>query len=109
MRKLIVSEFVSLDGVIQAPGGAALIQFLPYIAIMVVFYFLLFRPNQTRQKKLNEMLANLKNGDRVITVGGVHGTIVGLREDYIVLRVPPGVGLGVDIDPDKLARYRTDT
>ncbi|MSO21206.1 MAG: preprotein translocase subunit YajC [Acidobacteria bacterium] len=72
-----------------ASGGVALIQFLPYIAILLVFYFLLFLPNQKRQKKLAELLANLKNGDRVVTVGGVHGTIVGLRDEYVVLRVPP--------------------
>ena len=71
------------------PGGFRLIDALPLVAIFLVFYFLLFLPNQRRQKRQREMLANLKNGDRVITGGGIHGTIVGLREDYIVLRVPP--------------------
>jgi preprotein translocase subunit YajC len=70
-------------------GGVAIIQFLPYVAIMAVFYFLMFRPQQKRQKQLNEMLANLKNGDRVVTASGVRGTIVGLRDDFIVLRIPP--------------------
>ena len=75
---------------LQAGGGeTSILSFLPLIAIVLVFYFLLFLPNQKRQKKLNELLANLKNGDRVITAGGVHGTIVGLRDDYIVVRVPP--------------------
>ena len=59
------------------------------MAILLVFYFLLFLPNQRRQKKQQEMLANLKNGDRVVTSGGIHGTIVGLRDEFIVLRVPP--------------------
>jgi preprotein translocase subunit YajC len=70
-------------------GGFPLFSLLPYIAIFLVFYFLLFLPNQRRQKKQQEMLSNLKNGDRVVTSGGIHGTIVGLRDDYIVLRVPP--------------------
>jgi len=66
-----------------------LVSLLPLVAIFLVFYFLLFLPNQRRQKKQQELLQNLKNGDRVVTSGGVHGTIVGLRDDYIVLRVPP--------------------
>ena len=70
-------------------GGSPLFSLLPLIAIFLVFYFLLFLPNQRRQKKQQEMLSNLKNGDRVVTSGGIHGTIVGLRDDYIVLRVPP--------------------
>jgi len=70
-------------------GGFRIIDALPLVAIFVVFYFLLFLPNQRRQKKQQEMLQSLKNGDRVITSGGVHGTIVGLRDDYVVLRVPP--------------------
>jgi len=70
-------------------GGSPLVSLLPLIAIFLVFYFLLFLPNQRRQKKQQELLASLKNGDRVITSGGIHGTIVGLRDDYILLRVPP--------------------
>ena len=70
-------------------GGSSLLSLVPLIAIFLVFYFLLFLPNQRRQKRQQEMLGNLKNGDRVVTSGGVHGTIVGLRDDYIVLRVPP--------------------
>ena len=70
-------------------GGSPLVSLLPLIAIFLVFYFLLFLPNQRRQKKQQGLLASLKNGDRVITSGGIHGTIVGLRDDYILLRVPP--------------------
>jgi preprotein translocase subunit YajC len=72
-----------------SPSGSPLVGMLPLIAIFLVFYFLLIRPNQRRQKKLQEMVQNLKNGDRVVTNSGLHGTIVGLRDDYIVLRVPP--------------------
>ena len=70
-------------------GGASIAQFLPLIGIMLVFYFIMFRPQQKRQKEMKQMQANLKNGDRVLTSSGVHGTIVGLRDDYVVLRVPP--------------------
>jgi preprotein translocase subunit YajC len=67
------------------PGGITL--FLPLILIMVVFYFLMIMPAQKRQKKITEMLKNLKNGDKVITNGGIYGTIVGLDDDTIQLRI----------------------
>lgn len=69
----------------QTPSG--LITFLPLILIMVVFYFLLIMPAQRRQKKTNQMLKALKNGDKVITNGGIWGTIVGLEDDTVQLRV----------------------
>ena len=70
-------------------GGASLLQFLPLVAVGLVFYFLLILPNQRRQKQQQVMIANLKNGDRVTTTGGIRGTIVGLKDEFIVLRVPP--------------------
>ena len=73
----------------QTDGAGSVLGFLPIVAIFAVFYFLLILPNQKRQKKLQQLLANLKNGDRVVTNGGIHGTIVGLRDEYIVLRIPP--------------------
>ena len=65
-------------------------QFLPFLLIFVIFYFVLFMPMQRRQKKQKQMLGSLKNGDQVVTSGGIVGTIVGLNEDNtIVLRVKP--------------------
>ncbi len=65
------------------------ISFLPFIAIFVIFYVLLFLPAQRRQRQTQQMLANLKTGDRVVTTGGIRGTIVGLKDDAIHIRVPP--------------------
>ena len=66
-------------------------QFLPFILIFVIFYFVLFMPMQRRQKKQKQMLESLKNGDQVVTTGGIVGTIVGLNDDNtLVLRVKPG-------------------
>jgi len=75
------------------PGGIAL--FLPLILIMVIFYFLMILPAQRRQKKVNEMLASLKNGDKVITNGGIYGTIVGLEGDTVQLRIAEQVKMKV--------------
>lgn len=73
----------------QPGGGGGFLVWLPLIFIFVIFYFLLILPQQRRQKKWQQMLANLKTGDKVVTSGGLHGTIVALREDFVHLRVPP--------------------
>jgi preprotein translocase subunit YajC len=77
----------------QQPGGFAL--FLPLILIMVIFYFLMILPAQRRQKKVTEMLKALKNGDKVITSGGIYGTIVGLEGDTVQLRIAEQVKMKV--------------
>ncbi len=75
------------------PSGIAL--FLPLVLIMVIFYFLMIMPAQRRQKKVAEMLRNLKTGDKVITTGGVYGTIVGLEDDAVQLRIAEQVKIKV--------------
>jgi preprotein translocase subunit YajC len=75
------------------PSGIAL--FLPLILIMVIFYFLMIMPAQRRQKKVAEMLRNLKTGDKVITNGGIYGTIAGLEDDSVQLRIAEQVKIKV--------------
>ena len=61
--------------------------FLPLILIFVVFWFMLIRPQRKKDKKIKEMLNNLKAGDRICTIGGIYGTITGLKDDTITLSV----------------------
>jgi preprotein translocase subunit YajC len=61
----------------------------PLIFIFAIFYFVLIMPQQRRQKKWQAMLGQLKTGDKVTTSGGLRGTIVALKDDYLHLRVPP--------------------
>ncbi len=75
------------------PSGIAL--FLPLVLIMVIFYFLMIMPAQRRQKKVAEMLRNLKTGDKVITNGGIYGSIVGLEDDAVQLRIAEQVKIKV--------------
>ncbi len=65
--------------------------FVPIILMVVIFYLVLFLPMRRRQKKTDEMLRNLQNGDRVVTNGGVIGTIVSLgeKDNTVTLRVRP--------------------
>jgi preprotein translocase subunit YajC len=76
-------------------GGSSITLFLPLVLIMVIFYFLMIMPAQKRQKKLNEMLRNLKNGDKVITNGGIYGVVVGLEDDAVQLRIAEQVKVKV--------------
>lgn len=62
-------------------------QFLPLIIIFAIFYFILIRPQQQRQKKHKEMLDSLKVGDRVITIGGIYGIIREIKGDVFTLEV----------------------
>ena len=62
-------------------------QLLPFVLVLVVFWFLIIRPQQKRQKERNAMLQSLKKGDKVITIGGLHGTITDLTEDRVTLKV----------------------
>ena len=67
-------------------GVNPLIGLLPWILIVAVFYFLLIMPQRKRQKKLQEMLGQLKTGDRVVTSSGIVGTITSLKDDSLMLR-----------------------
>ena len=78
----------------QAAGGG-LLAFAPLLLIMVIFYVLLILPAQRRQKKTQEMLNALKNGDKVVTSGGIFGTIVGIEGDAIQLRIADQVKVKV--------------
>jgi preprotein translocase subunit YajC len=67
--------------------------FIPLILLFVIFYFLLIRPQQKTQKKRQEMLKNLKKGDRVVSIGGIHGVIKEIDETIISLRVADNLNL----------------
>jgi preprotein translocase subunit YajC len=89
-------EFSAFACAWQAPGAlGGLGMFLPLILIMVIFYFLMILPAQKRQKKITDLLKDLKNGDKVITNGGIYGTIVGLEDDAVQLRIADNVKMKV--------------
>ena len=71
-------------GFFQGQTGQAV---LPVLIMVVIFYFMLYRPQKKQQKKRQVLLDNLKKGQKVLTIGGIHGEIVTLSEDTTVLRV----------------------
>ena len=66
-------------------SGNPLFSFLPIILMFVVFYFLLIRPQTKRQKEAEKMRSELKKGDHIITSGGIHGTIEGMKDNDVLL------------------------
>jgi preprotein translocase subunit YajC len=69
---------------------------MPLIAMFAIFYFLLIRPQQKKQRDLRQMLQNLKRGDRVITSGGIYGTIVKIRNDIVHVEIADQVRIRVN-------------
>jgi preprotein translocase subunit YajC len=67
--------------------AALITSLLPLVLIFVVFYFMLIRPQRKKDKKIKEMLANIKVGDRICTIGGIYGTVTGLSDDTVRLKV----------------------
>jgi len=83
----------------QPPGGgssAVMTQLLFFAAIFGIFYFLLIRPQQKQKKDREAMLAAVRKGDRVVTSSGLHGTVVGLSENTVTLKVADSVRLDFD-------------
>jgi preprotein translocase subunit YajC len=72
-----------------SPAPSTLLQFAPIVVIFGIFYLLLFLPMQKQKKAQAKMLAELKNGDAVVTTGGIIGTITGVDSDTLILRVKP--------------------
>ncbi|MDR2807422.1 MAG: preprotein translocase subunit YajC [Spirochaetaceae bacterium] len=77
------------DGGAAASGGAAsmFMSFVPFILIIGIFYFLIIRPQNKKQKETEKMLAALKKGDKVVTIGGVHGYITNVKDNSVVVKV----------------------
>jgi len=85
----------------QQGGGAAggsgslLFTLLPFVLIFAIFYFLVIRPQAKRQKETVKMLDSLKQGDRVVTSGGLFGTVAGVKDNVVVLKVADQVRVEV--------------
>ena len=76
-------------------GGAAWLQFVPFLLVLGIFYFVILLPMKKRQQKVQAFLAALKADDRVITSGGIYGTIVKLTDDTVQLQIANNVRIQV--------------
>lgn len=75
------------DATTAMGGGSALGMFAPLLAIIVIFYFFIIRPQNKKQKETEKMINALKKGDKVITIGGIHGVVSSVKEKTIIVKV----------------------
>lgn len=81
------------------PQGGGMFGFLmPMILIFAIMYFLIFRPQAKKQKKQQEMINAIKKGDRIVTAGGIHGTVAGIKEkeNILVIKISDNVKIEVN-------------
>ena len=77
-------------------GGGMTSTLIMFGLIFVIFYFMIVRPQQKRQKERQRMLDALKKGDKVLTAGGIHGTIMGIEEKTVLVQIADGIKVKVD-------------
>ena len=78
----------------EGAGGASfLTSMVPFAAIIAIFYFLIIRPQSKKRKDTEKMLSAIKKGDRVVTIGGIHGTVQNVRDTTVIVKVDENVKL----------------
>jgi preprotein translocase subunit YajC len=76
----------------EAPGsGSFITSIIPFAAIILIFYFLIIRPQNKKRKETEKMLSALKKGDKIVTIGGIHGTVQSVRESTVLVKVDDSV------------------
>jgi preprotein translocase subunit YajC len=86
---------------LQTQPGGGLGFLVPFGAMLLIFYFLLIRPQTKRQREQEKMLASLGKGDRVVTAGGIHGLVVGSEKDVLTLEIAALKGEKVRVKVDR--------
>jgi len=77
------------------PGGSFLTAIIPFVLVFVIFYLLIIMPSRKKQKKHQEMVEQLKPGDKIITTGGIHGSVMGVQSDKIEVKIAANVKVNV--------------
>jgi preprotein translocase subunit YajC len=80
----------------QQSAASPLIQLFPLVLIFVIFYFLLIRPQKQKEKEHQKMLAGVNKNDEVVTSGGIHGTVVNVKEKTLTLRIDDNVKMEIE-------------
>lgn len=76
-------------------GGSAWLQFIPFLLVLAIFYFIILLPMKRKQQKVQEFLSSLKVGDRIITTGGIYGQITRLADETVQLQIADKIRIDV--------------
>ncbi len=88
---------------LMANQGNPMMQFLPLMIIMfAVMYFLIIRPQKQKEKKRQAMMANVRKQDRIVTAGGVHGVVVSVKENEVIVRIDDTKDVKIKVDKSAL-------
>ncbi len=88
---------------LMAKAGNPMMQFLPLMIIMfAVMYFLIIRPQKQKEKKRQAMITNVRKQDRIVTAGGVHGVVVSVKENEVIVRIDDAKDVKIKVDKSAL-------
>ncbi len=88
----------------EGKGGGGFMSLLPFVIIIVIFYLLLIRPQAKRQRETQKMLQSVKKGDKIVTSGGVHGDVVGIKDNKNTLIVKIADNVKIELDRSSVGR-----
>lgn len=80
----------------QAGNPLTQLPIIPYLLIFLIFYFLVIKPQKDKQKSQKDMISNIKKNDQVVSAGGIHGTVVAVKDKTVVLRVDDSTKIEFD-------------
>lgn len=83
-------------------GPSPLIQFIPLAIIFAIMYFMIIKPQKDKQKEHEKTIGNLKKNDEIVTIGGIHGTIINVKEKTFIARIDDNTK--VEIDKNAVSR-----
>lgn len=95
---MLLASLFSFSQQAQPPtrtGGSFISVLIPFILVFLIFYLLIIMPSRKRQKKHQQMVEQLKPGDKVITSGGIHGTVMGVQKDKVELKIAANVKIDI--------------
>ena len=104
---ILVEEALALGGGQPGPGGeqpSMMLQMMPFVLMFVVMYFLIIRPQHKKQKDHQQMVDSLQKGDRVVTSGGVHGTVTRIKEADAILVVQVAKDVQIEVSRGSVSR-----
>lgn len=92
----MISLFLAQAPAAASSAGSGLANFVPFIFIFVIMYFVLFRPQMKRQKEQQRLVSSLKTGDHVVTNGGIHGLISNVKDTTVIVKVADNVKIEME-------------